>query len=40
MPLLFEFGAPTNETLELVFVFPTIMGSLAILVALGWWWQR
>lgn len=40
MPELFSFGTAPGETLELVFVFLTIMGSLAIMVALGAWWQR
>jgi len=40
MPLLFGFGTAPGETLELVFVFLTFIGSLAVLVALGHWWQR
>lgn len=40
MPLLYEFGTEVGETLELVFVFLTIMGSLAIMALLGAWWQR
>jgi len=28
------------ETLELVFVFITIIASLGLLVAFGQWWQR
>jgi hypothetical protein len=40
MAELVTFGTAPGETLELVFVFITIMGSLAILVALGAWWQR
>ncbi len=40
MPELITFGTAPGETLELVFVFLTIMGSLAIMVALGAWWQR
>ena len=37
---LFTFGAPVTERDELIFVFLTIMGSLAVMVALGAWWQR
>jgi hypothetical protein len=40
MPLLFEFGTAPGETLELMAVFVTILGSLAIMVVLGAWWQR
>ena len=40
MPELITFGTAPGETLELVFVFITIMGSLAILTLLGAWWQR
>jgi hypothetical protein len=40
MPLLFAIGTAPGETLELVFVFLTFMGTLAILVAMGYWWQR
>lgn len=40
MPLLFGFGTAPGETLELVFVFLTFMGTLALLVGLGAWWQR
>ena len=40
MPLLFEFGTAPGETLELVAVFVTFIGTLAILAALGHWWQR
>ena len=41
MPLLkWHFGEPPGETLELVAVFFTMMLSLAIMVLLGWWWQR
>ena len=40
MPVLWSFGHEVGETLELVFVFLTFMGSLAILVGLGAWWQR
>jgi hypothetical protein len=40
MPELATFGTAPGETLELVFVFITIVGSLAIMVALGAWWQR
>ncbi|MFN8557270.1 MAG: hypothetical protein U0531_07950 [Dehalococcoidia bacterium] len=40
MPFLLAFGTAPGEALELVFVFITIMGSLAIMVALGAWWQR
>jgi hypothetical protein len=29
-----------GETLELVYVFITIFGSLAAMVAFGQWWQR
>ncbi len=29
-----------GETLELVYVFITVFGSLGIMVALGQWWQR
>jgi hypothetical protein len=40
MPLLFGFGEAPGETLELVFVFLTFIGTLALLVAMGAWWQR
>lgn len=40
MPELIRFGVAPGETLELVFVFLTIMGSLALMVGLGAWWQR
>lgn len=40
MPILFGFGEAPGETLELVFVFITFIGTLAILAALGHWWQR
>lgn len=40
MPELITFGTAPGETLELAFVFLTIMGSLAIMVILGAWWQR
>ena len=40
MPLLFEFGTAPGETLELVAVFVTFIGTLAILAVLGHWWQR
>ena len=40
MPLLFELGTAPGETLELVAVFITFVGTLAILPALGHWWQR
>ncbi len=40
MPELITFGTAPGETLELVFVFITIVGSLAIMTALGAWWQR
>jgi hypothetical protein len=40
MPLLISWGTAPGETLELVFVFFTFMGTLAILVGLGAWWQR
>ena len=32
------FGAP-GEALELVGVFTTLLGSLAIMVMLGKWWE-
>ncbi|MGD9890759.1 MAG: hypothetical protein AB7R89_03950 [Dehalococcoidia bacterium] len=40
MPLLFELGTAPGETLELVAVFVTMIGTLAILAVLGHWWQR
>jgi hypothetical protein len=40
MPELIAWGTQVGETLELVFVFLTVMGSLAIMVLLGAWWQR
>ena len=40
MPLLFGFGEAPGETIELAFVFVTVIGTLAIMVALGAWWQR
>ena len=40
MPVLFELGTAPGETLELVAVFFTFIGTLAILTALGAWWQR
>lgn len=40
MPLLFVFGTAPGETLELVAVFFTFIGTLAILVWMGAWWQR
>jgi hypothetical protein len=40
MPFLWTLGSEVGETLELIFVFLTFIGSLAILVALGHWWQR
>lgn len=40
MPELLSFGSVPGESLELAFVFLTIMGSLAIMVILGSWWQR
>lgn len=40
LPQLITFGTAPGETLELVFVFITIMSTLAILVVLGAWWQR
>ena len=40
MPLLFQFGTAPGEALELVLVFATFLGTLAILVVLGQWWQR
>lgn len=40
MPELIPFGITPGESLELAFVFLTIMGSLAIMVLLGAWWQR
>jgi hypothetical protein len=40
MPLLFELGTAPGETLELVFVFITFVGTLAILAVMGHWWQR
>lgn len=40
MPLLWVFGAAPGETLELVGVFVTFIGTLAILVWMGSWWQR
>jgi uncharacterized membrane protein YdfJ with MMPL/SSD domain len=33
-------GGEVGETLELTIVFLTFIGSLAIMVALGNWWQR
>lgn len=40
MPVMLEWGTAPGESLELLFVFITIVGSLAIMVALGAWWQR
>ncbi len=40
MPLLFGFGEAPGETIELGFVFVTVIGTLALMVALGAWWQR
>jgi hypothetical protein len=40
MPELVSFGTAPGETLELVFVFLTIVGSLVIMTLLGAWWQR
>jgi hypothetical protein len=40
MPILFELGTAPGETIELVAVFITFVGTLAILAALGHWWQR
>ena len=40
LPVLWRFGEPPGETLELAAVFCTVMISLGIMVLLGWWWQR
>lgn len=40
MPELITFGTAPGETLELVFVFITVITSLAAMVILGAWWQR
>lgn len=40
MPELVTFGTAPGETLELLFVFVTVISSLAIMVVLGAWWQR
>jgi hypothetical protein len=40
LQVLWRFGEPPGETLELVAVYITVMLSLAIKVALGAWWQR
>lgn len=41
MPELIGFGYNIElESVELVLVFITILASLAIMVALGAWWQR
>jgi hypothetical protein len=40
MPILFTLGTAPGETLELVAVFFTFLSTLAILAALGHWWQR
>jgi hypothetical protein len=38
--LSFQLPHDYAETLELVFVTLTLMGTMALLVALGRWWQR
>jgi hypothetical protein len=40
MPALITFGTAPGETLELAFVFITVIGTLAAMVVLGAWWQR
>ena len=40
MPILFELGSAPGETIELIAVFFTMIGTLAILAAMGHWWQR
>jgi hypothetical protein len=40
MPVLFELGSAPGETIELFAVLFTFLGTLAILVVLGHWWQR
>ncbi len=40
MAFLFRFGQAPGESLEVLFVFITVITTLAILVLLGYWWEE